>query len=53
MGETLADMLAKIIAKTLGDTLNDALYDTVAELYNLVIHLSLCRTRELMIDWTM
>ena len=47
MVETLADSPAEVIAKILGDTLIDALYDTVAEVYHLMTHLALCRTRDL------
>ena len=50
---TLADGPAEVIAKTLDDTLIDAVYDTVAEVYNLVTQLALCRTRDLVSHWTM
>ena len=51
MVETLADSPAEVIAKTLGDTLIDALYDTVAEVYHLMTHLALCRTKDLVTHW--
>ena len=49
MVETLSDAPAKVRAKTLGNTLIDAVYDTMAEVYNLVTNLALCRTRDLVL----
>ena len=49
MVETLSDAPAEVIAKTLGDTLINAVYDTMAEVYNLVTNLALCRTRDLVL----
>ena len=49
MVETLSDAPAEVIAKTLGNTLINAVYDTMAEVYNLVKNLALCRTRDLVL----
>ena len=53
MVEPLANVPAEVLPKILGDTLIDALYDTVVEVYNLVTHLALCRTRDLVTHWKM